>query len=92
VITALAAERGISDQHTMRDATTAVLEGKMPAGNVPALTRRLPELTRGEGVLVTEFDGYQPYPGRPPVNPPVGANPYDREQYMLHTLGRVPGQ
>jgi ribosomal protection tetracycline resistance protein len=90
VIQALVPMRGVVEEHAMRDARTVVLRGHMPASEVPALTRRLPELTRGQGLIVTEFDSYQPYPGPTPVVAPSGANPYDRAQYMLHTLGRVP--
>ncbi|MBC6446017.1 elongation factor G [Actinokineospora xionganensis] len=82
--------RAVVEEQETREATIVVLRGRLPASGVVALTRRVPELTRGEGVVVTEFDSYRPYPGTPPVNPRAGANPYDREQYMLHTLGRVP--
>ena len=38
--------------------TATVLEGHIPAARVHELHRRLPSLTRGEGVLETEFDHY----------------------------------
>lgn len=39
------------------DTTTAtVLKGQIPAARVHELQRRLPSLTRGEGVLESEFD------------------------------------
>ena len=37
-----------------------VIEGDVPAAQVHALTLRLPALTRGEGVLESVFDHYQP--------------------------------
>jgi len=89
VMQVLVSLRGVVEEHELRDARTVVMRGHLPASGVVALTRRVPELTRGEGVVVTEFDSYRPYPGQPPANPRTGANPYDREQYMLHTLGRV---
>lgn len=38
--------------------TATVLEGFVPAARVHELRRRLPSLTRGEGVLESEFDHY----------------------------------
>ena len=38
--------------------TSTVLEGLVPAARVYELQRRLPSLTRGEGVLESEFDHY----------------------------------
>lgn len=38
--------------------TATVLEGLVPAARVHELQRRLPSLTRGEGVLESEFDHY----------------------------------
>jgi ribosomal protection tetracycline resistance protein len=38
--------------------TATVLEGQLPAAGVHELQRRLPSLTRGEGVLESEFDHY----------------------------------
>ncbi|MEO3846013.1 translation factor GTPase family protein, partial [Streptomyces sp. B22F1] len=53
----------------------AVLEGEVPAAQVHGLERRLPGLTRGEGVLETSFGRYRevrgpaPAPPRPPPKP-----------------------
>ncbi|MGW6929771.1 GTP-binding protein [Lentzea sp. NPDC054927] len=38
--------------------TATVLKGQIPAARVHELQRRLPSLTRGEGVLESEFDHY----------------------------------
>jgi ribosomal protection tetracycline resistance protein len=43
-----------------------VLEGEIPAARVRELEEQLPGLTRGEGVLETVFDHYQPVRGVPP--------------------------
>ncbi|MFL6121367.1 GTP-binding protein [Actinophytocola sp.] len=40
--------------------STCVVEGDIPAATVHRLERRLPALTRGEGVLESVFDHYQP--------------------------------
>jgi ribosomal protection tetracycline resistance protein len=37
-----------------------VLEGVLPAGRVHAFERRLPGMSRGEGVFLSRFDGFQP--------------------------------
>ena len=44
-----------------------VLEVRLPAARLHELQRQLPDLTGGEGVLESRFDGYEPVRGRPPV-------------------------
>jgi len=36
------------------------VEGTLPAGRVHAFERRLPGMSRGEGVFLSQFDGFQP--------------------------------
>lgn len=84
---ALSAAWAIPEDHQARG-QTVVVRGTVPAGEVHRLSRDLPELTRGEGLLVTEFGGYRPVSGPPPVRPRSGADPFNRAQYMLHALGR----
>ena len=45
----------------------SVLETVLPASSVQDLRRRLPGLTGGEGVIESEFAGYQPATGDPPT-------------------------
>ncbi|MGC0416979.1 GTP-binding protein [Embleya sp. AB8] len=91
VLSALSAARAIPEEQTA-SGDRFVVCGTIPADLVHGLTARLPELTRGEGVLVSEFGGYRPYTGQPiPTREHTGANPYDRERYMLHSLGRARG-
>ncbi|HJQ74435.1 MAG TPA: GTP-binding protein, partial [Gaiellaceae bacterium] len=45
----------------------SLLETELRASSLQQLRRELPGLTRGEGVLETEFAGYQPVPGEPPT-------------------------
>ena len=45
----------------------SLLETTLPASRVQELRRQLPGLTGGEGVLESEFAGYQPVTGDPPV-------------------------
>jgi ribosomal protection tetracycline resistance protein len=63
---------------------SCVLDGEIPAGHVHGLERDLPGLTRGEGVLESEFSHYQPSPGPGPSRPRPDGNPLHREEYLLH--------
>jgi ribosomal protection tetracycline resistance protein len=51
------------------------LEARLPAARLHELQRQLPDLTGGEGVLESWFDGYQPVQGRPPVRYGWAARP-----------------
>ena len=44
----------------------ATLEALLPAARLHELQRQLPDLTGGEGVLESRFDGYRPVRGRAP--------------------------
>jgi ribosomal protection tetracycline resistance protein len=69
-----------------------VLEGDIAAARVHDLQQQLPGLTRGEGVLESEFARYQPVRAAFPVRPRSGVNPLDRSEYMLHLQHRVAGR
>jgi ribosomal protection tetracycline resistance protein len=69
--------------------SSSVLEGEIPAARVHELQRQLPALTRGEGVLESAFDRYQPVRGRAPTRPRWDHNPLNRKEYLLHFLRRV---
>jgi ribosomal protection tetracycline resistance protein len=43
------------------------MQARLVAARLHELQRQLPDLTGGEGVLETRFDGYQPVRGHPPV-------------------------
>jgi ribosomal protection tetracycline resistance protein len=66
-----------------------LLDGMIQAARVHALEQRLPALTRGEGVLESEFDHYEPVHGPPPDRPRTDHNPLDRDEYLLHVNRRV---
>ena len=68
---------------------TSTLEGEIPAAGVHRLRQRLPELTRGEGLLETVFDHHRPVRGAEPERPRSDQNPLDREAYLLRVLRRV---
>ena len=53
------------------------------------LRRQLPALTRGEGVLESAFDHYQPVRGTIPTRPRSDHNPLNRKEYLLHVARRI---
>jgi ribosomal protection tetracycline resistance protein len=64
-----------------------VLETALPASRVQELRRGLPGLTGGEGVIETEFAGYQPVSGEPPSRKRTKPNPLDLNAYLAE-VGR----
>ena len=62
--------------------STAVLEGVIRVARLHHLQTRLPDLTRGEGVLESDLAGYQPVKGAPPSRPRTDRNPLDRQDYL----------
>ena len=79
---------GVPGAPAIRGATCTI-EGEIPAARVHDLRRQLPSLTRGEGLLESAFDGYQPVRGAVPTRPRWDHNPLDREEYMLHVARRL---
>ena len=51
------------------------------------LQRQLPRLTRGEGVLESSFEGYEPVSGDQPARRRTTANPLDFDEYMSASRG-----
>jgi len=66
----------------------ATIEGQITAARIHALRQALPPVTRGEGVLETAFDRYQPACGPIPTRPRSDYNPLDRREYLKHVLRR----
>ena len=83
------AEAGAVPEEPEADAGCWRLRGTLAAGAVYELERRLPGLTRGEGMLLTRFDGYRPVVGRIPTRARTDGNPLDRKEYLVHVLNRV---
>jgi ribosomal protection tetracycline resistance protein len=65
----------------------SVLETSLPASGVQELRRQLPSLTGGEGVLDSEFAGYQPVTGDPPSRRRTTPDPRNLEEYLAQ-VGR----
>ena len=53
------------------------------------LQQRLSALTRGEGVLESALDRYQPVRGPVRTRPRTDHNPLDRKEYLRHVLRRA---
>jgi len=59
----------------------------LPASRVQELRRQLPGLTGGEGVIDSEFAGYQPLTGEPPIRERLTPDPRNLEEYLAQ-VGR----
>jgi ribosomal protection tetracycline resistance protein len=69
--------------------SSCMLEGEIPAARVYEFQQQLPAITRGEGVLESAFDRYQPVRDTVPVRPRSDHNPLNRKEYLLHVVRRV---
>ncbi len=69
--------------------STCVLRGDIPAARLHRLRRNLPSVTRGEGLLDSEFDDYRAVRGQVPTRRRTDDNPLDREEYLLRVDRRV---
>jgi ribosomal protection tetracycline resistance protein len=69
-----------------------VLEGDIPATAVHGLRQQVPPLTRGEGVMESAFERYDPVRGPAPARPRTDDNPLNREQYLRRVTRRGAGQ
>jgi ribosomal protection tetracycline resistance protein len=72
--------------------SSCFVEGDIPAVRVHRLRQQLASLTRGEGVLDTALDRYQPVQGQIPVRPRSDHNPLNRKEYLLHWQRRAAGR
>jgi ribosomal protection tetracycline resistance protein len=67
----------------------STIETVMPAARADDLQRQLPALTRGEGVLESDFGGYQPVSGTAPIRRRATADPLNRQEYLMHLARRA---
>ena len=81
IMPALAELRAVPQATNMRGASCAI-EGSVPAECVHELQIRVPNVTRGEGILETAFDHYAPVVSKPPIRPRTDNNPLDRMEYL----------
>jgi ribosomal protection tetracycline resistance protein len=88
ILSVLAQLRAVPQTPATRG-SSCLLEGDIPAARVHELQQQLPGLTRGEGVLESAFDHYQPVRGTIPTRPRSDHNPLNRKEYLLHVVRRV---
>jgi ribosomal protection tetracycline resistance protein len=88
VLAALARLGAVAQAPTL-DGELATIETVLPAARVQDFQRQLPALTGGEGVLESDFDGYQPVSGPPPTRRRTTADPRNRKEYLLDLARRV---
>ena len=74
---------------TAQRGSSSLLDGEVPAARVHELRQRLPALTRGESVLESAFDHYQPVRGMVPTRPRTDHDPLNRKDYLLRVTRRV---
>jgi ribosomal protection tetracycline resistance protein len=67
----------------------SVVDAVVSAARARDLQRELSRLTGGEGVLESEFVGYQHVTGEPPVRRRTTPNPLNRSEYLLHLAHRA---
>ncbi|OKP70014.1 GTP-binding protein [Ensifer adhaerens] len=78
----LLAKSGASTTDSIIEGGVARLAGTIASANVQGVQRQLPGLTSGAGVLENSFDHYAPIAGTQPSRPRLGANPFDRANYL----------
>jgi ribosomal protection tetracycline resistance protein len=74
---------------TSPQGSVSVIDGEIPAARVHDLRQQLPALTRGEAVLESAFERYDPVRGPVPSRPRTDHNPLDRKEYLLRVLRRT---
>jgi ribosomal protection tetracycline resistance protein len=72
-----------ADPTATQERERATISARLPAARLADLQRQLPGLTSGEGLLESEFAGYQPLNGAPPTQRRTTANPLNRKEYMM---------
>jgi ribosomal protection tetracycline resistance protein len=82
-------ECGATSATTTARGATSLIQGTIPARNVPAFEQKLPGLSQGEGILLTRFHSFRPVTGPTPTRRRTGNNPLDGREYLLHALGRI---
>jgi ribosomal protection tetracycline resistance protein len=68
------------------------LDAEVRAARLHDLQSRLPDLTRGEGMLESAFGRYRPVAGEPPTRPRTDRNPLNRADYLRRLKGLTLGE
>ena len=77
------AKLGAVTETPMLSGSWATIEGELRTARMRELQQRLKGLSRGEGVLESVFDHYEPVSEPVPARPRTDANPLNREEYLL---------
>lgn len=65
-----------------RDGDLVTIAALLPATAVPTVQRQLPGTTGGEGSLETDFGGYRPVTGAPPIRERTTPDPRNLDEYL----------
>lgn len=87
LLPALARLGAVPEVSATRD-SWCTLGGDIPVTRVHELRQQIPALTRGEGVMESSFDRYEPVRGPIPTRPRTDDNPLDREKYLHRVVRR----
>jgi ribosomal protection tetracycline resistance protein len=87
VLTAIARLRGVP-RETRPHASGWLVSGDLPSASMHDLQVLLPGLARGEAVLVSTFDRYEPAAGPAPSRQRTDDNPLNRNEYLARVAGR----
>jgi ribosomal protection tetracycline resistance protein len=80
-LSALVSLRAIPQQTTELGGET-IVTGTIPAATIHDFENRLPGISGGNGIISSEFSGYQPVTGAPPTRDRTDFNPLDRKYYL----------
>jgi len=78
----LLSKSAASVQATGIDGGVGRLEGVIPSAGCNPSANNWPGLSSGAGVMETGFDHHEPLIAMPPKRARVGANPFDRSEYL----------
>jgi ribosomal protection tetracycline resistance protein len=87
VLPVLARLGAVPDPPVLRG-SVCVVTGDLPSARVHELQQLLPTLSRGEGMLDTEFDRYERVHGPVPRRSRSDLNPLNRKEYLLNLTRR----
>src|SRR5262249_18549390 len=90
VLQALARLRAVPLDQATRG-SRCVVTGDVPAAAGRQIQQLLPSLSRGEGVVESEFDRYEQVRGEIPVRTRSDHNPLNRQEYLLRVARGVGG-
>ncbi|AXI79170.1 hypothetical protein C7M71_018880 [Peterkaempfera bronchialis] len=88
-VTARPAALGAHLRDPVREDSSWLLAGDLPARRVDRFTRQLPGLSHGEGVWWSQPSGDRPVSGPAPTRERPDGNPLNRQEYPRHLAQRT---